>query len=457
MSKRFRLAHAERTSPSTSPHLTTTDWRLCLICQEDKTETLTKPDQSKRKDIGSGYSSLAENLIKFSELGELPGSFHLERLDDGHGIEAAMVAHGAQYHQTCRLQYNNTKLQRAQKRALKKEGQSDEEQSVCKRTRAHSRSSSTEKVPETCFFCGQPAGANSLRKAATFQMDRRVRACATLLGDTELLGRLSGGDMVALDAQYHPQCLIGLYNRTRKVQSTGPQDSDRERAMSAVVFAELVLYIEETRQDEETAPVFRLADLVHLYQSRMEQLGVQLDTRVHSTRLKQRLLSQFPDMRAHTKGRDILMAFEEDLGAALDKACELDSDSDAVHLARAAHIVRRHMFGEAKPFTGFPEGCQEESVPPLLLALVSMILEGPSIKDQMADTNPAAITAAQILKFNSVKHKRTRGTTSSTCVRRSVAQTPLPTYIGMMLHAHTRKKELVDRLSHLGLSISYDR
>ena len=120
MSKRFRLAPSERTSPSTSPHLITTDWSLCLICQEDKTETLTKPDQSKRKDIGSGYSSLAENLIKFSELGELPGSFHLERLDDGHGIEAAMVAHGAQYHQTCRLQYNNTKLQRAQKRALKK-------------------------------------------------------------------------------------------------------------------------------------------------------------------------------------------------------------------------------------------------------------------------------------------------------------------------------------------------
>jgi len=124
MSKSFRLADAERLSPSTSQHLTTTDWTLCLICQEEKTETLTKPDQSNRKGTGSGYSSLAENLVKFSELGELTGSFHLERLNDGHGIEAAMVAHGAKYHQTCRLQYNNTKLQRAQKRALKKEGES---------------------------------------------------------------------------------------------------------------------------------------------------------------------------------------------------------------------------------------------------------------------------------------------------------------------------------------------
>ena len=123
-----------------------------------------------------------------------------------------------------------------------------------------------------------PAGTNSLRKAATFEIDGRVRACANL-GDTELLGRLSGGDMVALDAQYHLQCLTGLYNRARSAQPTEPQDSDQERAMSAVVFAELVLYIEETRQDEETAPVFKLSDLVHLpYQSRMEQLGVQRDT-----------------------------------------------------------------------------------------------------------------------------------------------------------------------------------
>ena len=95
--------------------------------------------------------------------------------------------------------------------------------------------------------------------------------------------------------------------------------------MSTVVFAEL--YVEEIRQDEETATVFRLADLVYLYQSRAEQLGVQLDTRVHPTLLKQRLLSQFPDMWVHTKGRDLLMAFEEDLGIALDKACKLDSDS----------------------------------------------------------------------------------------------------------------------------------
>ena len=110
-------------------------------------------------------------------------------------------------------------------------------------------------------------------------------------------------------------------------------------------------------------PVFsqtliKLSNLVELYQSRMQQLGVRLDTRVYSTRLKHRLLAQFPDMRAHTKGRDVLLVFEEYVGAALTKACELDSDNDMVHLARAAQTARRHMFEESEPFNGFPEGCQ---------------------------------------------------------------------------------------------------
>ena len=53
---------------------------------------------------------------------------------------------------------------------------------------------------------------------------------------------------------------------------------------------------------------------------------------------------------------------------------EWGSDSDAMHLGRAAKIVGRHVFDEQKPFIGFQEGCQRDSVPNLLLALVNKIL-----------------------------------------------------------------------------------
>ena len=66
-----------------------------------------------------------------------------------------------------------------------------------------------------------------------------------------------------------------------------------------------------------------------------------------------------------------MLVFDEDIGAALGKACEQDSDSDA---ARAAQIVHRNIF-RSNPFTGlFEENCQEKSVTHQLLALVSMVL-----------------------------------------------------------------------------------
>ena len=36
-------------------------------------------------------------------------------------------------------------------------------------------------------------------------------------------------------------------------------------------------------------------------------------------------------------------------------------------------------------------------------------------------------------------------------------ETPLAIYVGLLVHAKTRKRDLVDKLYRLGLSISYDR
>lgn len=132
MSKTFKLVDSWLPTPSTSSR----HWKLCVVCQEEKAEPLTCPSKSKRKDVGSGYSSLAEKLIEFNELGQLP--IQLERLDEGQGIEMTVVANNAQYHQSCRLKYNNTKLKRAEKRALKTDSEELEVITPCKRSRSRS-------------------------------------------------------------------------------------------------------------------------------------------------------------------------------------------------------------------------------------------------------------------------------------------------------------------------------
>lgn len=50
----------------------------------------------------------------------------MDRLDEGSGIEETLVAKEAVYHQTCKLKYNKTKLDRAEKRQMKMDFEEEE-------------------------------------------------------------------------------------------------------------------------------------------------------------------------------------------------------------------------------------------------------------------------------------------------------------------------------------------
>lgn len=97
-------------------------------------------------------------------------------------------------------------------------------------------------------------------------------------------------------------------------------------------------------------------------------------------------------------------------------------------------------------------------MPSSLISLVNMILKGASIKNQAyRPSNPAALSLAQVLKFNAVKHARNQND-KPTDLRHSLEwETPLAIYVGKKLHAETRKRELVEKLAQLGISITYDR
>lgn len=69
--------------------------------------------------------------------------------------------------------------------------------------------------------------------------------------------------------------------------------------------------------DQTSSAVFKQADLAQSYDSRMEHmLGVKYDRRVHTIRLKHRLLNHFPNMCAQHKRCGVLLAFNEDVGDA---------------------------------------------------------------------------------------------------------------------------------------------
>ena len=159
----------------------------------------------------------------------------------------------------------------------------------------------------------------------------------------------------------------------------------------ARAFAELVAFIKDTLADrEQQTPVFKLSDLVRLYKDRLAQLNVSSPC-VHSTRLKDRLLANFPELQAFKEGRDILLMSNEDVGTALRQACENDADDDACILARAARIVRKEILKTTTQFNGtFPVDCQIKAIPPSLQTLVAMICHGANITEQSLVTKSQA-------------------------------------------------------------------
>ena len=94
-----------------------TDWTKCCLCQEVRKEDLKSPQANPARRGEDGYMSLARNIPLFHSINALPIKLDPARLDDGSGIEETLRKNKAQYHESCRLLFNNTKLQRTEKRS----------------------------------------------------------------------------------------------------------------------------------------------------------------------------------------------------------------------------------------------------------------------------------------------------------------------------------------------------
>ena len=199
-----------------------------------------------------------------------------------------------------------------------------------------------------------------------------------------------------------------------------------------------------------------LTGLAKLYNKSLEQLEVVIESKVNVTSLKIRIQAAIPDLQALKQGKQVVLIFNKDVGEALKQATCYSCDDEGISIAKAANIVRRHMFGTKCSFTRtFNDSCQHESVTPILVSLVRMILGGPNIEAQSSNSvaSQTTLTMYQLLQFNCAIRRR-KDTTAT--YHSSDREPPLPVYFGMVIHAKTRKRGLVDKLFNLGLSISYD-
>ena len=186
-----------------------------------------------------------------------------------------------------------------------------------------------------------------------------------------------------------------------------------------MVLGEILDYIKDSYQAAETIPIFKLSNLKSLYCQRLQFYGASMESiqKVHSSRLKEKILSLMPELGEHKQGRDVILTFKGEAGAAIFQACYQNNEEDGMCLSKAARIIRKQAFSHQKPRrpTIFSDGCQEESVPLSLLNLVNMMIEGTSIADaESRKPSKATHVIAQLIRFNMVKRRRsTQNTTEN--------------------------------------------
>ena len=221
----------------------------------------------------------------------------------------------------------------------------------------------------------------------TMKLNDRLNNCAKILNDGKLLAKLSSGDIVAQGFKYDPACPSALYNRERaelraKEQSTCEGILPKREAY-AIAFSELVTFITESKtatSADDGAVRFKMAELVKLYGQRLQQLGVDCPD-LNSTILKEQLLLHMPELQAYHEGRDVFIVFHSDIG---DVLAQKNITSDAIHLAKAASIIRKDMLSHKWALEKTLNGDSiEEAVPPSLLEFVCMLEHGADIKSQI--------------------------------------------------------------------------
>ena len=193
--------------------------------------------------------------------------------------------HRAKWHKSCHLQFAPSKLMKAQEQSEKKR-----RQEATPESRKSKRLATGVLNKELCIFCCE--GRGKLHECATKKLDEDLRKMAIKLEDTAVLARISGGDLVAIEAKYHLDCLTRYRNRYRSAQNLPgcSYPSEQERLLQAIVFAELVANIEG--DIEEGKYIFKLKDLHSLYESSLEDVGI--NKQINKTRLKESIIDNFP-------------------------------------------------------------------------------------------------------------------------------------------------------------------
>ena len=175
-------------------------------------------------------------LKDFKTIDALPKHLNAlcERFNDSPALYNELVRNKAVIHKSCSSVYNKQKFERkkrkfdhfiGEKEDEKESPECDTKESTALGPRCTRRSLEMRTFSPTCFFCEEGESKGRLHNCQTLQLSEKVNSMAIELGESNLIAKMSIGDMVATEAKYHKSCLNKIFNRYRSLQMKS-QDSD---------------------------------------------------------------------------------------------------------------------------------------------------------------------------------------------------------------------------------------
>ena len=173
----------------------------------------------------------------------------------------------------------------------------------------------------------------------------------------------------------------------------------------------------------------------------------------HVTRFADILLSQVDGLEKKIINNKVMVYFTTCVDNLLyDHAMHpntyLKSLRDVVKYTRTSMTSVQNQFENS-----FSANCQASSILIELLSLISMLIDGVNIDNEIF--SQSALTSAQQIMFN-FRINKDKNVNS---IRRHLKhkETPISIYITLKLYVLVRSKTLIERLHSLGICISYDR
>ena len=219
--------------------------------------------------------------------------------------------HNAGWHKNCRNKFSKSKVQRNmfiashRKRKLPKV---EDERRLCKRKCLNA---------EKCICCEQEHEIEQLSSVKTFEQDSNIKTMATDLQDVEIMARISGGNMISIEAKYHLSCLTKLRNRHRSFQRKLKHQTMKkdDNVAEYHAFEECLQFIEDSVM--EGVFLFKIKDLHSLSTKRLADLGI--EKCINKTVLKQSILDHFKTAHSQYDGKGAILVFNEGIQAMLKK------------------------------------------------------------------------------------------------------------------------------------------